>query len=136
MKVIITVRDALLLSLCLTVMYCTGITFAQTQKDDFKYQVIRLLSETIVPSVATIDLGTVVIWVNEDTKPTEIKFSNVTGMVIACDGSKSYIADPEQIISRMVPYAGVESICLVQRGTFDYIVKRGTRTLQGTIVVQ
>ena len=129
-----TVRIGLFL--CFSLMYPTGIAFAQAKNEEVKYQVIRLLSEKIVPSVATIQLGTIVIWVNEDSKPTKIQFTNANGMVIACDGSESYIADPEQIISRMVPYAGVESICLVQRGTFDYTLKRGTRTLQGTIIVQ
>ena len=86
---------------------------------EVQYQVIRLLSEEIVPSLITIQLGTVVIWVNEDSKPTEIQFTNASGMVIACDGSKSYIADPEQIISQMIPYAGVESLCFVQKGKFS-----------------
>ena len=117
-------------------MYATTTAFAQEKEEEVHYQVIRLLSEKIVPSVATIQLGTVVIWVNEDTQPTEIKFTIADGMIIGCDGSKSYIADPEQIISEQIPYAGVESLCLVQRGTFDYTVTRGTRALQGTIIVQ
>jgi len=130
----LTVRIGLIL--CFSLMYPTGITLAQDKEEEVHYQVIRLLSEKIVPSVATITLGMVVIWVNEDSKPTEIQFTNANGMVIACNGSKGDRADPEQIISAMVPHAGVESLCLIQRGTFEYTVKRGIRALQGTIVVK
>ena len=136
MKIKIVVSIALLLHFCLTVMYATTTAFAQEKEEEVHYQVIRLLSDKIVPSVTTIQLGTVVMWVNEDTQPTEIKFTNADGMVIACDGSEGDSSDPEQIISERVPYAGVESLCLVQRGTFDYTVTRGPHALQGTIVVQ
>lgn len=122
--------------LCCTLLCITGTALTQEKKDEVHYQVIRLLSEKIVPSVATIQLGTVVIWVNEDSKPTEIKFTNASGMVISCDGSDTHIADPEKIISTLIPHAGLESLCLVQKGTFDYTVQRETGTLQGTIVVE
>jgi len=128
--------DRIALLLCFTLLYLAGITFAQEKEVEVKYQVIRLSFEEIVPSLITIQLGTVVIWVNEDSKPTEIQFTNAAGMVIACDGSKNYIADPEKIISQMIPYAGVESICLVQRGKFKYVVKRGSQELKGTIIVE
>lgn len=136
MMITIPVRVALALFLCFTVTGSAGTALAAEEEGEVRYQVIRLLSETIVPPVATIQLGTVVIWVNEDRNPAKIQFTNGDGMVIACDGSESFIADPEKIISQMIPYAGVESICLVQRGRFDYTVKRETGTLQGTIVVR
>mgnify|MGYP001815750280 CR=1 FL=1 len=134
MKVMRNIRITLLL--CFTLMYLTGMAFAQEKEVEVQYQVIRLLPDKIVPSVKTIKLGTVVIWVNEDCKPTEIQFTNPNGMVIACDGSKSFIADPERIISQMIPCAGVESLCLVQKGEFTYEVKRGSRKLKGTIRVE
>ena len=127
-------RIALLL--CFTLLYLAGIPFAQEKETEVQYQVIRLLSEEIVPSTTIIQLGTVVIWVNEDCKPTKIQFTNPNSMVIACDGSKSFIADPERIISQMIPCAGVESLCLVQKGEFTYEVKRESRKLQGTIIVK
>ena len=134
MKARRSVRIALLL--CCTLMYFAGIPFAQENEPEVQYQVIRLLSEEIVPSITIIQLGTVVIWVNEDCKPTEIQFTNPNGMVIACDGSKSFIPDPERIISQMIPCAGVESLCLVQKGEFTYEVKRESRKLKGTIIVK
>ena len=126
----------IVLLLCFTLMYLTGMASAQEKEVEVEYQVIRLLSNKIVPSVTTIKLGTVVIWVNEDSKSTEIRFINADGMVIACDGSKSNIADPEQVITQMIPLAGVESLCLVQKGEFNYVVKRGFWEFEGKIIVE
>ena len=126
----------IVLLLCFTLMYLTGMASAQEKGVEVKYKVIRLLSNKIVPSVTTIKLGTVVIWVNEDSISTEIRFINAYGMVIACDGSKSTIADPEQVITQMIPLAGVESLCLVQKGEFNYVVKRGFWEFEGKIIVE
>ena len=126
----------IVLLLCFALMYLTSMTYAQEKEAEVKYQVIRLLSNKIVPSVKTIKLGTVIIWVNEESKSTEIRFTNAQGMVIACDGSKSNIADPEQVITQMIPLAGVESLCLVQKGEFNYVVKRGFWEFEGKIIVE
>lgn len=134
MKVMRNIRITLLL--CFTLMYLTGMAFAQEKEVEVQYQVIRLLPDKIVPSVKTIKLGTVVIWVNEDSRPAEIKFTNAQGIVIECDGSKSTIADPEQAITKMIPLAGVESLCLVQKGEFKYVVKRGFWEFEGMIIVE
>ena len=47
------------------------------KKEQIKYKVIRLLSDEIIPSSATISLGTVVIWVNESREIVKIQFSNI-----------------------------------------------------------
>ena len=135
----IRVRTSLSFYLCFTllsVLYYTPITFAQEKDGEVRYQVIRLLSEEIVPSTAIIELGTVVIWVNENRQAAEIQFTNAQGMIISCDGADSYIADPQQIISARIPYAGLESLCLIQKGDFSYTVKRGLLELKGTIIVK
>ena len=134
MKIMKSIRIVLLL--CTTLLYLTGIAPAQETEVEVTYQVIRLLSNKIVPSVTTITLGTVIIWVNEDSKSAEIRFTNAHGIVIACDGSKSNIADPEKVITQMIPLAGVESICLVQKGEFNYVVKRGHWEFEGKIIVE
>ena len=119
-----------------SLLYLTGMSFAQNKEVEKTYQVIRLLSNKIVPSVTTIKLGTVVIWVNEDSKPTEIRFVNANDMVITCEGSKNPIADPEKIIFEMIPCAGVKSLCLIQKGEFTYVVKRGYWEFEGKIIVE
>jgi hypothetical protein len=120
----------------LTTLYLIGMSFAQDKEVERTYQVIRLLSNKIAPQVTTIKLGTVVIWVNEDSTPIEIRFVNANDMVITCEGSKNSVADPEKAISQMIPCAGVESLCLVQKGEFKYIVKRGVWEFEGTIIVE
>jgi hypothetical protein len=119
-----------------TTLYLIGISFAQDKELEKNYQVIRLLSNKIVPPVTTIKLGTVVIWVNENSKPIEIRFVNANDMVITCEGSKNSITDPEKAVFQMIPCAGVESLCLVQKGEFRYIVKRGVWEFQGIIIVE
>ena len=119
-----------------TLLYFPGMSFTQNKDVEKTYQVIRLLSNKIVPSVTTIKLGTVVIWVNEDSKPTEIRFANTDDMVITCEGSKNTIADPEKIIFEMIPCAGVKSLCLIQKGEFKYVVKRGYWEFEGKIIVE
>ena len=133
-----TVRKSskIALFLGLSIVYLTGMSFAQDRELERSYQVIRLLSGKIVPPVTTIKLGTVVIWVNEDSTPIEIRFASANDMVITCEGSKNSITDPEKIISQMIPCAGVESLCLVQKGEFRYIVKRGVWEFEGTIIVE
>jgi plastocyanin len=126
----------IVLLLGFTLLYLPGVSSAQDKEAEVTYQVIRLLSNKIVPSITTIKLGTVVIWVNEDSKPTEIRFANVNDMVITCEGAKNSVADPEKIISQMIPCAGVESLCLIQKGEFKYVVKRGFWEFEGTIIVE
>lgn len=128
--------SAIVLLLGFTLLYLTGMSFAQDKEVEGTYQVIRLLSNKIAPSVTTIKLGTVVIWVNEDSKPTEIRFANANDTVITCEGAKNSIADPEKIVSQMIPCAGVESLCLIRKGEFKYVVKRGFWEYEGKIIVE
>jgi hypothetical protein len=134
MKIRMSIGIALLLGF--VCMYLEGRSFAEEKEAKVDYQVIRLLPAIIVPQVTIIKLGTVVIWVNEDSKPIEIRFANASDMVITCEGSKNPVADPEKAISQMIPCAGVESLCLVQKGEFKYIVKRGVWEFEGTIIVE
>jgi plastocyanin len=119
-----------------TLLYLAGMSSPHDNEVEVTYQVIRILSNKIVPSVTTIKPGTVVIWVNEDSTPIEIRFANANDMVITCEGSKNSITDPEKAISQMIPCAGVESLCLIQTGEFKYVVKRGFWEFEGTIIVE
>ena len=124
-----------ILLLCFTLICLGEISFGEEREAWLGYQVIRLLPEKIVPQFITIKVGTVLIWVNEDSNPITIEFTNASDMVISCAGSKNFIKDPEKIVSQMIPCAGVESLCIVQKGEFNYIVKRGPWEFGGTIIV-
>lgn len=116
------------------------IFFAESVKsqenEQVKYKVVRLLSDAIIPSTATISLGTVVIWVNESHEKAKIQFSNLNESASACDGSTRFKTDMKQVISAEVPFAGLESICLIQKGEFNYIVKRVSNELEGKIIIK
>ena len=123
-------------------LVCIGslIFFAEVTKSQetvqTKYSVIRLLSDKIVPSVAIISLGTVVIWVNEAPETAEIIFTNAGNIATPCDGSARFNKDSDLIISEKILFAGLESICLIQKGEFNYVVKRKSRKLKGTIIAK
>ena len=101
-----------------------------------KYAVIRILPEKIVPPTAIINLGTVVIWVNENRETAEIKFTNIDNMVVSCDGSKRFAPNSKNPPTAKLPYSELDSICLIQKGEFNYTVTRGTVTSKGTIIVK
>ena len=125
-----------------TLVTCFSILifFADTAKsqtnEQIEYKVIRLLSDAVIPSNATISLGTVVIWVNESSEMAKIQFSNINNQASSCDGSTRFNTDMKQVISAEVPFAGLESICLIQKGEFNYIVKRGSHKLEGKIIIK
>ena len=100
-----------------------------------KYMVIRLLSEGIDPPSATINQGTVIIWVNEAPETVEIQFAN-NEMATSCNGSPLYNPQTKQAILSQIAFGGLESICLVQKGEFNYTVKRGSQIVMGKICVK
>ena len=126
----------------ISLLACFSILFsfpepAKSQKNEqVEYKVVRLLSDAIIPSTATISLGTVVIWVNESHEKAKIQFSNLNELASSCDGSTRFNTDMKQVISAEVPVAGIESICLIQKGEFNYIVKRGSHKLEGKIIIK
>ena len=121
---------------CFSILICFADSAKSQTNEQIEYKVIQLLSDAIIPSTATIRLGTVVVWVNEDREMATIQFSNTNNSVSSCDGSDRFNADSKQMVSTEVPFAKLESICLIQKGEFSYIVKRGSHTLKGIIVIK
>ena len=125
-----------------SLLICFSILFsfpepAKSQKNEqVEYKVVRLLSDAIIPSTATISLGTVVIWVNESHEKAKIQFSNLNESASSCDGSTRFNTDMKQVIFAEVPFAGLESICLIQKGEFNYRVLRGPHKLEGKIIIK
>ena len=127
---------------CVVLLVCIGslLLFAEVTNTretvQTKYSVVRLLSDEIIPSTAIISLGTVIIWVNEASETAEIIFTNVGNIATSCDGSARFNRDSDWIISEKIPFAGLKSICLIQKGEFNYIVKRESHKLKGKIIVK
>jgi len=131
--------------LCCSLFLCGQSVNSQEVQE--KYQVISMLSNQIKPSTATICPGTTVIWINESPGMVEIHFTNTGSMALVCGSPLRFVPDIEgQFISDMIPFAGVASICFIQKGEFSYVAKRGpsdiatdkdsTKEYQGKIVVQ
>ena len=100
-----------------------------------KYTVIRLLTDSIEPARAIISQGTVIIWVNEAQDTAEIQFAN-REMATCLNGSPLPGGRTEQQMFFKIGFGKTESICLVQKGEFSYTVKRGSKSISGTIQVK
>lgn len=100
-----------------------------------QYTVIRLLANDIVPSLATINQGTVIIWLNEAPETAEVQFTN-NDISPSCNGASPLNDQMKQVMAFQIAFGKVESICLVQKGEFTYTVKRGSQSLTGKIRVK
>lgn len=100
-----------------------------------QYTVIRLLAHEIIPPLATISEGTVIIWLNEAPETVEIQFTN-HDMSAACNNAPPSLNKTKQDLAFQIPFGKVESICLVQKGEFNYSVKRGSQRMTGMICVK
>ena len=108
----------IILSILLTLILAGVLHGTQGQQEvEPQYQIVRLLDDELIPSTTTISRGTLLIWVNEAPGTVDIQFGNVN------------------IATRKIPCAGLESICLVQTGEFDYVVSKGLSKVKGKIIV-
>jgi len=100
-----------------------------------KYTVIRLLADSIDPALATIDQGTVIIWLNDASETADIQFIK-NEKAASCNGSPFFNDQTKQAMVLGIPFGKTESICLVQKGEFNYAVKRGAKSVEGKILVK
>jgi plastocyanin len=100
-----------------------------------KYMVIRLLADSIDPPQITISQGTVIIWVNEAHETAHIQFAN-KDMATCLNGAPVAGGRTEQGIALNIEFGRTESICLVQKGEFNYTMKRGSNSTTGKITIK
>ena len=129
--------------ICLIV--CFGVFAVAGAGLQEKCQVIRCLLGEIIPASATISRGTTVVWINESPGEIEVQFTNTESIYAYCENPVRFIKDPirGQRVSDKIPFAGVGSICFIQKGEFSYTVKRFGKSpagnapeLTGKITVQ
>ncbi len=86
--------------------------------------------DTTVP-VERIKPGTTVVWVNDITGVMlEIQFTGKQ-VTLACKSPVHFIVDEnESFISNKIPFGAVASLCIIEKGQYDYIVKR-TASVKG-----
>jgi plastocyanin len=80
----------------------------------------------ITPAAVTVKRGTTVIWMNDERSAAEIQFTG-RQVTLACKSPVHFIVnDKGSFTSNQIPQGGVASLCFVEKGTFDYVVRRET----------
>jgi plastocyanin len=111
------------------------------------HQVIQLDKISgLDPKLALVKAGTTVIWLNRTDSIAEIQFTGKE-VTLACKNPTHFIVDEEgSFVSDRIPPSAVASLCFVEKGTYNYVLKRGPRSsasvktdlpdVNGTIVVE
>jgi plastocyanin len=111
------------------------------------HQVIQLDKISgLDPTLAMVKAGTTVIWLNRTNSIAEIQFTG-KAVTLACKSPTHFIVDDEgSFVSDRIPPNAVASLCFVEKGTYNYVLKRGPRSsaavktdlpdVNGTIVVE
>jgi len=91
------------------------------------HQVISLDAISgINPSTLTINSGTTVIWLNYSRAMVEIHFTD-NKVTTACDKPVHFVVDEKGcFVSDKIPLGAVASLCFIEKGIFEYVVKRST----------
>ncbi len=147
------VMKALAVCVCLAlVAVCSVQAQAQTankvvpEKKSEGHQVVQINRYfALDPALAMVKPGTTVIWMNLSESIVEIQFTG-KAITLACKSPTHFIVDEEgSFISDRIPPSAVASLCFIEKGTYNYVLKRGARAtasvktdlpdVHGTIVV-
>ena len=101
----------------------------------------------ISPAELTVKAGTTVVWVNDARDQLELKFEGKQ-VTLACKSPVHFVIDEDgSFISDRIPQDSVASLCFVEKGEFNYVLRKvssggttGTREnikeFKGKIIVQ
>jgi plastocyanin len=133
MKAMKKIWLVMVVCLCFGLMLSFDSAFSQAEKiekiqPDKKIagtQIIRLhYSGGINPATATVVPGTTVIWINEANSPVEIKFEGKQ-VTMACQNPVHFVIDDKgSFVSNNIPLGAVASLCFIEKGEFNYVVRR------------
>lgn len=100
-------------------IYAAGIM----PKEDIKTVTLKQEPEGINPNTLKVNLGTTIVWFNNDKEPVTIKFINKLG--IACKAPVNFYSDLMGYYeSTVIPEGGTASICFIYEGDYAYEVRR------------
>jgi len=87
--------------------------------------VIRILSDRgIIPPSLSVKPGATVIWVNESKSLIEILFPHKK-ITVSCQSPVNFMIDVDgSFVSNKIGLGAVASICFIEKGAFEYTVKR------------
>jgi plastocyanin len=125
--------------LCCGLMIVTDNAFSQAEKSDKIQPEKKIEGAQIIymgaqgkinPSKAIVKPGTTVIWVNQADSPVEIQFEGKQ-VTMACQNPVHFVVDDKgSFISNNIPMGAVASLCFIEKGNFNYVVKRALKPSQ------
>lgn len=78
----------------------------------------------INPAELTVKPGTTVVWVNDSRAQLELKFEGKQ-VTLACKSPVHFIVDEDgSFISDRIPQDSVASLCFVEKGEFNYVLRK------------
>jgi len=130
---------AIVICLCFGLVTSVDSAFSQAEKSD-KIQpekkiegakIIFMGSKgNISPSKAIVKPGTTVVWVNQADSPVEIQFEGKQ-VTMACQNPVHFVVDDKgSFISNNIPMGAVASLCFIEKGDFNYVVRRALKPSQ------
>jgi plastocyanin len=139
MKAMRKIWLAIVICLCCGLVASVDSAFSQAEKSD-KIQLEKKIEGAqiiyvgaqgkINPSMATVKPGTTVIWVNQAVSPVEIQFEGKQ-VTMACQNPVHFVVDDKgSFISNNIPMGAVASLCFIEKGNFNYVVKRALKPSQ------
>ena len=125
--------------LMLIVMMCCmlGITTVQlvqaadeTPQPEIQYKIVRLYEKGgVQPPTLTVDRGTTVIWINDSKSIAEIEFTDKQVTVVCKSPVRFSVGESGTYVSEKIFQGTVASLCFIEKGKFEYLVKRRPRRL-------
>jgi len=80
----------------------------------------------ISPADVTVKAGTTVIWMNDSRAPVQLQFQGQQ-VTMACKSPVNFVIDENgSFISNLIPQGSVASLCFVEKGTYDYVFRKGS----------
>jgi len=78
----------------------------------------------ISPAEVTVKPGTTVVWVNNSRSQLELKFEGKQ-VTLACKSPVHFMIDEDgSFISDRIPQDSVASLCFVEKGEFNYVLRK------------
>ncbi len=121
-----------LMALFFVIFHLIGISLAAEEIAEERPLINKVVTikpnEVLQPSTLTSPRGTTVIWINSSSFPIEIHFIDKK-VVLACGSPVNFFTGKDGAYeSAKIPRGGTASLCFIQEGEFEYIVKT-SRTL-------
>jgi len=85
----------------------------------------------ISPADVIVKAGTTVIWMNDSRAPVQLQFQG-RQVTMACKSPVNFVIDENgSFISNLIPQGSVASLCFVEKGTYNYVFRKGMTATAG-----